>query len=119
MVGPSGNPRPDASNVDCTFRSFRRSGKRELLEVEIGQRLAYLGGRVPGDRGAIGVERVDERRDDVPALGEVDLLHLVLDLLAEPRVRGRVRLPGGAPVRRPRPPAGTGCRTGAGSSASR
>src|SRR6266550_7941280 len=91
-AGPSGKPRPEASSVDSKDGSFPGSGEREVLEVEVGQRLAHPGGRVPGYLGAVRVERGDEGRDDVPALGEVDHLHLVLDRLAGRRVRRRVRL---------------------------
>src|SRR5215468_7106424 len=91
-AGPSGKPRPEASKVDSKDESLPRSGERLVLEVEVGQRLAHPGGRVPGDLGAVRVERGDEGRDDVPALGEVDHLHLVLDLLAGRLVRRGVRL---------------------------
>src|SRR5690242_5993268 len=92
MVGPSGKPSPDASRLRSTEEPFRGSGEREMLEVEVGQRLADLGGRVPGDLSAVGVERVDERGDDVAALVEVDHLHLLLDLPPRRRVGCGVRL---------------------------
>src|SRR5262249_58493288 len=93
MAGPSGNPRPDASKVDCTtIRSFRWSDERVVLEIEVGQWLAYPGGRVSGDLGAVRVERVDECRDDVAAFVEIDRLHLVLDLAAHRWAGRRVGL---------------------------
>src|SRR5215470_6567766 len=93
MAGPSGNPRPDASKVDCTtIRSFRWSDERVVLEIEVGQWLAHPGGSVSGDLGAVRVERIDEGRDDVPAFVEVDHLHLMLDLAAHRRVGCRVGL---------------------------
>src|SRR5262245_56334043 len=98
-TGPSGNPRPDASRVDFIGIIFpspshppRSSGERPVLEVERGQWLTHGGRRVAGDLGAVGVERVDERGDNVAALVEVELLHLVLDLLARRLAERRVRL---------------------------
>src|SRR6266480_2994074 len=66
--------------------------EREVLEVEVRQRLADLAGRVPGDLVAVGVEHVDVGRDDVAALVEVELLHLPQDLPAHRRAGRRVRL---------------------------
>src|SRR6266851_10374328 len=104
-AGPSGNPRPDASRLLSTEGPFRWSDEREVLEVKVRQRLADLSGRVASDLGAVGVERVDEGGDDVTAFGEVDHLHLVLDLPSGGRVGRGVRLlveahvAGQAPVR--------------------
>src|SRR5258708_6962377 len=101
-VGPSGKPRPEASRLVCIARSpfgvsvprsvLSGSGEPVVLEVKVGQRLANPGSRVTRDLGAVRVEGVDEGRDDVSALVEVDQLHLVLDLLAGGRVGGGVRL---------------------------
>src|SRR5215472_5583356 len=98
-TGPSGNPRPDASRVAFIGSLFlrppdppSRSDERPVLEVELRQRLTHGRRGVAGDLGAVGVERVDERRDNVAALVEVELLHLVLELLARRLVERRVRL---------------------------
>src|SRR5215472_10941228 len=67
-------------------------GEREMLEVEVGQWLADLSGRVPGYLVAVRIQPVNVRRDDIAALVEVEPLHLVQDLFPHRRVTGRVRL---------------------------
>src|ERR1035441_8652091 len=88
---PAGWPHPDERGPHPTRvlarRAFRQSGyEGEVLEVEVGQRLANLSGRVSGYLVAVSVKHIDEGRDDVTALIEVESLHLVQDLFPQRRV---------------------------------
>jgi allantoate deiminase len=61
----------------AAIRPLRRSDEVPVLHVEVGQGLPDPGGPVSGDLGAIGVERVNIRGDDITALIEIEVLHLV------------------------------------------
>src|SRR5689334_6166065 len=73
--------------------SSSSGGEVEVLVAEVGQRLVNLGSYVATDLVAVGVEGVDVGGDDVAALGEVVVLHLVQDLGAQCGAGGGVGLP--------------------------
>src|SRR5215472_13620414 len=77
-----GGATSEASAVFSDIGSAPSGPERETLEGEVPQRLADLPLLPAGHVGAVRVERVHEARDDVAPLGEIDVLHLVEDLLA-------------------------------------
>src|SRR5438552_89193 len=83
-----------ASETSAVFNDIgpAPSGQeREVLEGEVTQWLADLPLLVAGQVGGVRVERVHEARDDVAPLAEVDVLHLVDDLLAHAGAQRLVR----------------------------
>src|SRR5215831_12769502 len=76
------SPRPTTAYCRRHRGSASSGQEREVLEGEVPKWLADLSLLVAGQVGSVGVERVHEARDDVAALGEVDALHLVHELLA-------------------------------------